>query len=120
MKRGDIYMVDLSPVKGSEQGGFRPCLIIQNDVGNRYSPTVIVAALTSKIKKERMPTHVAVSKREGLYDDSVILAEQIRTIDKSRLSKFVCRLSDDKMSRVDQAIMVSLGMGDIMNQLKTA
>jgi mRNA interferase MazF len=120
MKRGDVYMIDLSPVVGSEQGGYRPCIIIQNDIGNRFSPTVIVAAITSKIKKEKMPTHVAIGKKEGLQDDSVILCEQIRTVDKSRLTKYICSLSDEKMKRVNQALLISLGMFDFHNQLKSA
>jgi len=110
VKRGDIYYADLSPVIGSEQGGIRPVLIIQNDVGNKYSPTVIAAAITSQINKAKMPTHIELSASEyGLYKDSVILLEQIRTLDKRRLKERIGALSDVTMSRVDKAILISLG-----------
>ena len=102
VKRGDIYYADLSPVIGSEQGGVRPVLIIQNDVGNKYSPTVIAAAITSKINKAKMPTHIELGAKEyGLNKDSVILLEQIRTIDKKRLREKIGRLDDELMLKVD-------------------
>ena len=109
--RGEIYMADLSPVVGSEQGGVRPVLVVQNDVGNKYSPTVIVLAITSKLHKAKIPTHIEItSKESGLPLDSVVLAEQIRTIDKSRLKSKVSRLSTRKMFEIDQSIIVSLGL----------
>ncbi len=109
VKRGDIYYADLSPVVGSEQGGIRPVLIIQNDVGNRHSPTVICAAVTSRMNKAKLPTHVELSSRKyDIVKDSVILLEQIRTIDKQRLREFVCHIDSHMMSRVSQAIRVSL------------
>ena len=109
VKRGDIYYADLSPVVGSEQGGIRPVLIIQNDVGNKYSPTVIAAAITSQINKAKMPTHIELSADDyGLYKDSVILLEQIRTIDKQRLKDFICHVDKRMMARVDEALLVSL------------
>jgi len=112
--RGDIYFADLSPVIGSEQGGFRPVLIIQNDIGNKYSPTVIIAAITSQIQKARLPTHVELSSRDsGLDRDSVVLLEQLRTIDKRRLKRRVSRISDDLMRKVDEALAISLGLRDI-------
>ena len=112
VRRGDIYYADLSPVVGSEQGGLRPVLIVQNDVGNRYSPTVIAAAITSKLGKTRLPTHIDVfADRVGLQRDSVILLEQIRTIDKKRLKEKMGHLDDDLMHRVDDAISVSFGLG---------
>ena len=93
MKRGDIYYADLSPVVGSEQGGIRPVLIIQNDIGNKHSPTVICAAITSRMNKAKLPTHVEISSRDyGVVKDSVVLLEQIRTIDKQRLKEYVCRV----------------------------
>lgn len=111
VKRGDIYLADLSPVVGSEQGGLRPVLIIQNDIGNRYSPTVIVAAITSQIQKAKLPTHVEVSKRYGVEKDSVILGEQMRTIDKKRLTtNKLGHLDDYIMEKVDIAIQVSVGL----------
>ena len=112
VKRGDIYYADLSPVIGSEQGGVRPVLIIQNDVGNKYSPTVIAAAITSKINKAKMPTHIELCAKEyGLNKDSVILLEQIRTIDKKRLREKIGRLDDELMVKVDTALSVSFGLG---------
>jgi len=112
VKRGDIYYADLSPVVGSEQGGIRPVLIVQNDVGNKYSPTVIAAAITSRINKAKMPTHIELTAHEyGLGKDSVILLEQIRTIDKQRLREKTGRLDKRLMTRVDQAISVSFGLG---------
>lgn len=111
IKRGDIYYADLSPVVGSEQGGMRPVLIIQNDVGNRHSPTVIAAAITSRINKAKLPTHIELgAKNFGLSKDSVVLLEQIRTIDKTRLKEKMGRLDDNLMHRVDNAIAVSFGL----------
>ncbi len=111
IRRGDIYYADLSPVVGSEQGGVRPVLIIQNDVGNRHSPTVIAAAITSQINKARLPTHIELGARSyGLSKDSVILLEQIRTIDKKRLKERMGRLDEQLMQRVDDAIAVSFGL----------
>ncbi|NLY38502.1 MAG: type II toxin-antitoxin system PemK/MazF family toxin [Firmicutes bacterium] len=111
VKRGFIFFADLSPVVGSEQGGVRPVLVIQNDIGNRYSPTVIVAAITSQIDKAKLPTHVEISAAEyNLDKDSVILLEQIRTIDKQRLQKKVTELDDRMMQRVDEALRISLGL----------
>lgn len=111
VKRGDIYFADLSPVVGSEQGGMRPVLIVQNDTGNRHSPTVIAAAITSQTGKARLPTHIMLCAPDcGLSRDSVILLEQIRTIDKSRLRERMGRLDDATMMRVDNAISVSFGL----------
>jgi mRNA interferase MazF len=112
VKRGDIYYADLSPVVGSEQGGLRPVLIIQNDVGNRYSPTVIAAAITSRMGKTRLPTHIDIyADKAGLSKDSVILLEQIRTLDKRRLKEKMGHLDESVMQRVDNAIAVSFGLG---------
>ena len=111
VKRGEIYYADLSPVVGSEQGGVRPVLIVQNDVGNRHSPTVIAAAITLQINKARLPTHIELSgKNVGLTKDSVVLLEQIRTIDKRRLREHMGRLDESMMNRVDNAIAVSFGL----------
>lgn len=111
VKRGDIYYADLSPVVGSEQGGIRPVLIVQNDVGNKYSPTVIAAAITSRINKAKMPTHIELCAREyGLNKDSVILLEQIRTIDKQRLREKTGKLDDRLMNKVNDAISISFGL----------
>lgn len=111
MKRGEIYFCDLSPVIGSEQGGVRPVLVIQNDMGNRFSPTVIIAAITSQISKAKLPTHVEIdAKRHRLAKDSVILMEQVRTIDKSRLTDRITKLDEITMKKVDEALMISLGM----------
>ena len=111
VRRGELYFADLSPVKGSEQGGIRPVLILQNDIGNKYSPTVIVAAITSQINKAKIPTHIEISAKEyGLEKDSVILLEQIRTLDKQRLREKISKLSDYKMSFVDRAMQISLGI----------
>ena len=111
VKRGDIYYADLSPVIGSEQGGVRPVLIVQNDVGNRFSPTVIAAAITSQKDKARLPTHIQVdSVGSGLAKDSIVLLEQIRTIDKKRLKEHMGRLDDFSMKRVNQALQVSFGL----------
>ena len=109
VRRGDIYYADLSPVIGSEQGGVRPVLVIQNDVGNKHSPTVICAAITSRMNKAKLPTHIELNAR--LYDmdkDSVVLLEQLRTIDKKRLKDKVCHLDGDIMRRVNRALKVSL------------
>ncbi len=112
VKRGDIYYADLSPVVGSEQGGMRPVLIVQNDTGNKHSPTVIAAAITSQIGKARLPTHIELgAKSYGLSRDSVILLEQIRTLDKSRLKDKMGRLDAPTMNKVDNAIAVSFGLG---------
>ena len=114
VKRGDIYYANLSPVVGSEQGGHRPVLVIQNNVGNKYSPTVIVVAITSQISKAKLPTHVEISSKYcNLEKDSVILLEQLRTIDKRRLKEKVNHLSEEVMSMVDEAIKVSLGLIDV-------
>lgn len=111
VKRGDIYYADLSPVVGSEQGGVRPVLIIQNDVGNRYSPTVIATAITSQINKAKMPTHIELDANEyGLSKDSVVLAEQIRTIDKRRLKEKIGHLDDTLMNKVNEALEISFGL----------
>jgi mRNA interferase MazF len=113
VKRGDVYFADLSPVVGSEQGGVRPVLIIQNDIGNRFSPTVIVAAITAQIQKAKLPTHVEISAQlHGFDRDSVILLEQIRTIDKQRLTDKITHLNDVTMIKVDEAIQISLGLID--------
>ena len=111
VKRGDIFYADLSPVVGSEQGGTRPVLIVQNDTGNRHSPTVIAAAITSQTGKAKLPTHIALSGREvGLTRDSVVLLEQIRTIDKRRLREHMGHLDEKQMALVDDAIAVSFGL----------
>ena len=110
IKRGDIFYADLRPVVGSEQGGIRPVLIIQNDVGNAQSPTVIVASITSKLDKPSQPTHVAVGTSCGLHMDSIVLMEQIRTIDKRRLREHMGHLDENQMAQVDDAIAVSFGL----------
>jgi len=111
VKRGDIFYADLSPVIGSEQGGIRPVLIVQNDVGNKYSPTVIIAAITSQINKAKMPTHIELSNNEyGLSKDSVILAEQVRTIDKKRLKEKIGHLDEALMTQIDTALKISFGI----------
>ena len=113
IKRGDIYYADLSPVIGSEQGGLRPVLIVQNDVGNRYSPTVIAAAITSKMSKTKLPTHIdSPCQNAGLSKDSVVLLEQVRTIDKQRLKEKMGHLDRNTMNNVDNAIQVSFGLTD--------
>ncbi|GEK92080.1 type II toxin-antitoxin system PemK/MazF family toxin [Alkalibacterium kapii] len=112
VKRGDIYYADLSPVIGSEQGGMRPVLIIQNNVGNKYSPTVIVAAITTKIEKGKMPTHVEVGADKGLEKNSVVLLEQLRTIDKQRLRDQVTQLDSHTMNMVDDALRISIGLSN--------
>lgn len=111
--RGDIYYADLSPVVGSEQGGVRPVLIVQNDVGNRFSPTVIAAAITSQRSKANLPTHILLSaENTGLSRDSIVLLEQVRTLDKHRLKEKMGRLGPEAMSQVDKALSVSFGLGD--------
>jgi len=113
IKRGDIYYADLSPVVGSEQGGVRPVLVIQNDVGNKYSPTTIVSAITSQINKAKLPTHVEISAADyGLNKDSVVLLEQVRTIDKKRFREKIGHFDDDMMDKVDEAIKISFGLID--------
>ena len=110
IKRGELYYADLSPVIGSEQGGLRPVLIIQNDIGNKYSPTVIAAAITSKMTKAKLPTHIGIGALDGgLLKDSVVLLEQIRTIDKRRLKERIGELPKTTMLRVDDALLISLG-----------
>lgn len=114
VKRGDIFYADLSPVVGSEQGGVRPVLIVQNDVGNKFSPTVIISAITSQINKAKLPTHIEITADEyGLAKDSVILLEQIRTIDKRRLKEKIGRLDEELMQMVDDALTVSFGLTEI-------
>ena len=114
VKRGDIYYADLSPVIGSEQGGLRPVLIVQNDVGNRYSPTVIAAAITSQINKTKLPTHIELhAENFGLAKNSVILLEQIRTIDKRRLKEKIGHLDDHLMDKVNDAISISFGLAEM-------
>lgn len=109
MKRGDVYYADLRPVIGSEQGGIRPVLIVQNDIGNKHSPTVICAAITSKMNKAKLPTHIELdSSRYEMDKDSVILLEQLRTIDKKRLKDKVCHLDRDIMEKVNRALLISL------------
>ncbi len=111
VKRGDIFYADLSPVVGSEQGGIRPVLVVQNDVGNKYSPTVIAAAITSRINKAKLPTHIEIEAAQyGLQKDSVVLLEQIRTIDKRRLREKIGRLDEIQMVKVNDAISVSFGL----------
>lgn len=110
IKRGELYYADLSPVVGSEQGGIRPVLVVQNDVGNKYSPTIIAAAVTSRINKAKLPTHIELGAKEyGLPKDSVILLEQIRTLDKCRLKDRIGEIPGDVMTKVNRALMVSLG-----------
>lgn len=110
IKRGDIYYADLNPAVGSEQGGIRPVLVVQNDVGNCYSPTIIIAVLTSKSKK-KLPTHISIHSGEGnIAMDSTVLLEQLRTIDKFRLQKYVGSISGETMDRIDRAMLVSLGL----------
>lgn len=111
MKRGDVYYADLRPVVGSEQGGIRPVLIIQNDVGNRHSPTIICAAITSKMNKAKLPTHIELpAERYHMVKDSVILLEQLRTIDKLRLKDKICHLDGSIMQKVDRALLISLAL----------
>ena len=111
IERGELYYADLSPVVGSEQGGLRPVLIIQNDVGNKYSPTVIIAAITSQIQKAKLPTHIELTKDHyNLPKDSVVLLEQLRTLDKLRLKEKIGILDDNAMKKIDVALMISLGI----------
>ena len=111
VKRGDIFYADLSPVVGSEQGGVRPVLVVQNDIGNKYSPTVIVAAVTSQINKAKMPTHIELSANEyGLSKDSVVLMEQIRTIDKKRLKEKIGHMDEELQHSIDEALRISFGL----------
>lgn len=110
IKRGELYYADLSPVVGSEQGGVRPVLIVQNDVGNKYSPTIIAAAVTSRMNKAKLPTHIELPPAFGLAKDSVILLEQVRTIDKKRLKERIGELPQSTMKRVDKAILISFGV----------
>ncbi|MDR0987342.1 MAG: type II toxin-antitoxin system PemK/MazF family toxin [Ruminococcus sp.] len=112
IKRGDIYYADLSPVVGSEQGGMRPVVIVQNDVGNKHSPTVIAAAITSQKDKTNLPTHIALRSDCGLQKDSIVLAEQIRTLDKHRLKEKIGTLPETTMSQVNEALSVSFGLGN--------
>ncbi len=121
IKRGDIFYADLSPVVGSEQGGLRPVLIIQNDVGNKYSPTVIAAAITSRMGKARLPTHIDIhADRVGLSKDSVVLLEQIRTLDKRRLKEKMGHLDTAVMTRINTAIAVSFGLGSMPEEYEGA
>ena len=116
IKRGELYYADLSPVIGSEQGGVRPILIVQNDTGNKYSPTIIAAAVTSQLGKAKLPTHIELSANEfGLNKDSVILLEQIRTLDKRRLKERIGELSQTTMKKVNVALLISLGFSDNLN-----
>ncbi len=108
--RGDVYYADLSPVRGSEQGGSRPVLVIQNDVGNKFSTTVIVAPITSRIKKKELPTHVRLPAEAGLPENSMVLLEQVRTIDKCRVEQYISRIDESTMSQVDKALGISLGL----------
>lgn len=111
IKRGDVFFADLSPVVGSEQGGTRPVLVIQNDIGNRFSPTVIIAAITAQIQKAKLPTHVEIDAERYKFErDSVILLEQVRTIDKSRLTDKITHLDESLMEQVDEALEVSFGL----------
>lgn len=112
IKRGDVFFADLNPVRGSEQGGMRPVLIIQNNIGNRHSPTVIIAPITSKLKKNSLPTHVGLPLDIGLPAKSMVLLEQVRTIDKSRLGSYIVSLDDDLMDYVDDALGISLALDD--------
>ena len=109
-KRGQIYYADLSPVKGSEQGGLRPVLIIQNDVGNKYAPTVIVAVITSRHTKAKLPTHIWLNDECGLPKESMIECEQVRTLDKSRLKDFMGAVSDEVMTEIDKGLKISFGL----------
>ncbi|GIN57018.1 type II toxin-antitoxin system PemK/MazF family toxin [Lederbergia ruris] len=113
VKRGDVYFADLSPVVGSEQGGVRPVLVLQNDIGNRFSPTVIIAAITAQIQKAKLPTHVEIdAEKYGFERNSVLLLEQIRTVDKQRLTDKITHLDEEMMEKVDEALQISLGLID--------
>lgn len=114
IKRGEIYFAQLNPVIGSEQGGIRPVLVVQNDIGNQYSPTTIILAITSQINKAKLPTHVELkAKTYGMERDSVILAEQIRTIDKTRLKQRIAILNEETMNKVNQALAISLFLNEL-------
>lgn len=113
IKRGDILLTDLSPVKGSEQGGIRPALVIQNDMGNKHSPTIIVAAITTKTDKCKLPTHIKIPKKLGLFKRSVVLLEQLRTVDKSRIVKRLGHADELTMQNVDEALALSVGLKTI-------
>jgi mRNA interferase MazF len=114
IRRGDIFYADLSPVVGSEQGGISPVLVVQNDIGNKFSPTIIVAAITSQINKAKLPTHIEINAQEyGLQKDSVILLEQVRTIDKKRIKEKIGHLDDKLMEQVNEALYISLGLVDV-------
>ncbi len=116
IRRGDIFYADLRPVIGSEQGGIRPVLVIQNDIGNRHSPTVIVAAITSRMNKAKLPTHIEIdAARYHIVKDSVILLEQLRTIDKSRLRDKVCHLDEGILKKIDRGLMISLELGTYLS-----
>lgn len=113
VKRGDVYYADLSPVIGSEQGGVRPVLVLQNNVGNKYSPTIIISAITSQVNKSKLPTHIEINATDfGLSKDSVVLLEQIRTIDKKRLREKIGHLNEDVMHQVNEALQISFGMAN--------
>ena len=121
IRKGDIYYANLTPVVGSEQGGVRPVLIIQNDIGNRFSPTVIAAAITSRQGKRRLPTHIRLKDRlKGLHGNSIVLLEQVRTIDRARLREYIGRLDVGMMQEIDRGIAVSLGLGDVMKEYAVA
>lgn len=111
--RGDIFYANLNPVVGSEQGGFRPVLIVQNDLGNKHSHTVVVAAITSKTGKTKLPTHYSVPSQDGLEKDSIVLLEHVRTIDKQRLSGYICSLDNKTMKGIDDALLISLGIENV-------
>ena len=111
--RGDIFYANLNPVVGSEQGGFRPVLIVQNDLGNKHSHTVVVAAITSKTDKTKLPTHYSVLSQDGLEKDSIVLLEHVRTIDKQRLSGYICSLDNKTMKGIDDALLISLGIENV-------
>lgn len=118
IKRGEMYYADLSPVVGSEQGGIRPILVVQNDIGNKYSPTIIAAAVTSKLNKARLPTHIELSAENyGLPKDSVVLLEQLRTLDKRRLKEKIGLLDDDTMEKVNDGLLISLGF-EVKHKIK--
>jgi len=111
VQRGDIFYADLSPVVGSEQGGIRPVLVVQNNMGNKYSPTIICAAITSQINKAKLPTHIEIDSQQNmLVKDSVVLLEQVRTVDKKRLREKICHLDESLMDKVDRALLVSFGL----------
>ena len=111
VKRGDVFYADLSPVVGSEQGGIRPVLVVQNDIGNKYSPTIICAAITSQINKAKLPTHIELDTEiSALLMDSVVLLEQLRTIDKKRLREKICRIDEQLMRKINKALLISVGL----------